>query len=58
MQKLKVEMEANENRKYSVDGLKECLLNADQHKVCVKLELTEGEVLTAERKSHYFAFFE
>jgi len=57
-QKLKVEMEANENRKYSVDGLKECLLNADQHKVCVKLELTEGEVLTAERKCHYFAFFE
>jgi beta-mannosidase len=57
-QKQKVEMEANENRKYSVDGLKECLLKADMHKVFVKLELTEGEVLTAERKCHYFTFFE
>ena len=57
-QKLEVEMSANENRKYVVVGLRECLMNADLHKVCVKLELTEGETLTAERKCHYFAFFE
>ncbi len=57
-QKLKVEMSANENRKYVVEGLRECLMNVDLHKVCVKLELTEGETLTAERKCHYFAFFE
>ena len=57
-QKLEVEMSANENRKYVVEGLRECLMNADLHKVCVKLELTEGETLTAERKCHYFAFFE
>ena len=57
-QKLKVEMEANENRKYAVESLREYLLNADLHKVYVKLELTERGTLTAERKCHYFAFFE
>ena len=51
-------MEANENRKFAVEGLSECLLNADLQKVYVKLELTEGETLTAERKCHFFAFFE
>ena len=56
--KVEVKMEANENRKYTVEGLSECLLNADLQKVYVKLELTEGETLTAERKCHFFAFFE
>lgn len=57
-QKVKVEQKANENRKYTVDGLSECLLNADQQKVYVKLELTEGETLTAERKCYFFAYCE
>jgi beta-mannosidase len=55
-QKVKVEMDPNENRKYAVDGLPECLLNADLQKVYVKLELTEGETLTAERICHFSAF--
>jgi beta-mannosidase len=57
-QKLKVEMNANENRKYVVEGLGEYLLNADLQKVYVKLELTESDTLTAERKCYFFAFFE
>ena len=56
--KVEVKMEANENRKFVVEGLGEYLLNADLHKVYVKLELTEGETLTAERKCRFFAFFE
>ena len=56
--KMEVKMEANENRKFAVEGLSECLLNADLQKVYVKLELTEGETLTAERKCHFSAFFE
>ena len=56
--KVEVKIEANENRKFAVEGLDECLLNADLQKVYVKLELTEGETLTAERKCHFFAFFE
>ena len=57
-QKMKVELEANENRKFVVDGLSEYLLNADLRKVYVKLELTEGDTLTAERVCHFFVFFE
>ena len=57
-QKLQVRQGANENRKYVVEGLPECLRKIDLHKVYVKLELTEGETLTAERKYHFFAFFE
>ena len=57
-QNVAVEMDANENRKYIVEGLKECLLDADLQKVYVKLELAEGKTLTAERKCHFFAFFE
>ena len=57
-QKVKVEMSANENRKYTIEGLRECLLKADLQKVYVKLELTEGETLTAERVCHFSAFFE
>ena len=56
--KVEVKMEANENRKFVVEGLGEYLLNADLQKVYVKLELTEGETLTAERKCCFFAFFE
>ena len=56
--KVEVRMDANANRKFAVEGLSECLLNADLQKVYVKLELTEGETLTAERKCHFFAFFE
>ena len=51
-------MNANENRKFAVEGLGEYLLTADLKKVYVKLELTEGETLTAERKCHFSAFFE
>ena len=57
-QKVQVTMTPNENRKYVVEGLGECLRNANLQKVCVKLELTEGETLTAERICHFSAFFE
>ena len=49
-QKVKVEMNANENRKYYVEGLHEFLLNANPSSIFVKLELNERENLTAERK--------
>ena len=55
---MKVELNANENRKYVVDGLSECLRNEDLQKVYVKLELTEGGNLTAERNCYFHAFFE
>ena len=57
-QKVMVKMAANENRKYVVEGLAETLRNADLKKVYVKLELTEGDALTAERKCYFHAFFE
>ena len=57
-QKGKIEMLPNENRKYTMDGIKEYLLKADRQKVYVKLALTEGETLTAERICHFSAFFE
>ena len=57
-QKMKVELEANENRKFTVEGLSECLSKMDLQKVYVKLELTEGDTLTAERKCYFHAFFE
>ena len=57
-QNVKVEILPNENRKIAIEGLNECLRNADLTKVYVKLELTEGEDLTAERKCHFSAFFE
>ena len=57
-QKVKVEMDANENRKYDVEGLSEYLRNVDLQKVYVKLQLTEGDTLTAERKCYFSAFFE
>ena len=54
-QKVKVEMKANENRKYAVEGLGDYLRNADLQKLYVKLELTEGDTLTAERKCYFHA---
>jgi hypothetical protein len=57
-QKVKVEMKANENRKYVVEGLSGCLFKVDLQKVYVKLELTEGDTLTAEHKCYFSAFFE
>ena len=57
-QKLNVKLDANENRKFVVEGLKECLLDADLHKVYVRLKLIENGTLTAERKCRFFAFFE
>ena len=57
-QEMKVKLEANENRKFTVEGLSGCLSNADLQKVYVKLELTEGDTLTAERKCYFFAFYE
>ena len=57
-QKVKVEMVANENRKFVVEGLSEYMRNLDLQKVYVKLQLTEGETLTAERKCYFSAFFE
>ena len=56
-QKVKVKLDANENRKYVVEGLSECLSKMDLQKVYVKLELTEGDTLTAERKCYFSAFF-
>ncbi len=57
-QKVQVQMKANENRKYTVEGLGDYLRNADLQKVYVKLQLTEGDTLTAERKCYFHAFFE
>ena len=57
-QKVQVTMSPNENRKFVVEGLYECLRNVDLQKVYVKLELTEGETLTAERICRFSAFFE
>ena len=57
-QKVKVEMVANENRKFVVEGLSEYMRNLDLQKVYVKLELTEGDTFTAERKCYFSAFFE
>ena len=54
-QTVKVEMGANKNRKYYVEGLSECLREVDHNKVYLKLELTEGERLLAER-SCFFTF--
>ena len=48
-QKVKVEMNPNQNRKYHVEGLHEFLWNTESQSITVKLELTEGETLTAER---------
>jgi beta-mannosidase len=49
-QEVKVEMTANQNKKYYVEGLSECLQNANPQQVCVKLELTEGDSVLATRE--------
>ena len=54
-QKVKVEMNPNQNRKYYVEGLREFLMNTDLHQVYVKLELVEDSALTAERDCYFFA---
>lgn len=54
-QAVKVAMNANENRKYYIEGLREFLLNADPQTVEVKLELKEGDRLTAERSCPFSA---
>ena len=56
-QKMKVELDANENRKFVVDGLRDFLANTDSQKVYVKLQLTEDDTRTAERKCCFFRFF-
>jgi len=56
--KMKVKLDANENRKFVVEGLREFLANADLQKVYVKLQLAEGDTLTAERKCYFSAFYE
>ncbi len=56
-QKVKVAMDANENRKYVVEGLAEVLRNADLQKVYVKLELTEGENAHCRAQMPFFRFF-
>ena len=48
-QKVKVDMGANQNRKFYVEGLRECLQKVDPKSVYVKLELSEGEKPMAER---------
>ncbi|MBO6026861.1 MAG: glycoside hydrolase family 2 protein [Bacteroidales bacterium] len=49
-QEVKVKLNANENRKFYVEGLREFLLKADRKSVSVKLALTEGEVVLATRE--------
>jgi hypothetical protein len=46
-QELKVDLVANENRKFFVEGLQEFLQSTPA--AFVKIQLTEGETLTAER---------
>lgn len=47
-QEVKVALDANENRKFFVEGLQEFLQNSNA--AFVKLQLVENEILTAERK--------
>ena len=49
-QQVKVELNANQNKKYYVEGLSECLQNADPKEVCLKLELAEGDSVLATRE--------
>ena len=48
-QKVKVAMNANENRKIYIEGLRDFLLNMGLQQINVRLELFEAEGLTAER---------
>ena len=49
VQEVAVELNANQNRKYYVEGLRECLSKQELGQVYVKLELTEEGRLMAER---------
>ena len=48
-QEVAVELNANQNQKYYVEGLRECLSKVERQKVYVKMELIEDEQLIAER---------
>ena len=48
-QELMIDQDANQNRKYYVEGLRDCLSKVEKEKVGLKLELIEGEALVAER---------
>ena len=48
-QELMIDQDANQNRKYYVEGLRDCLSKVEKNKVGLKLELIEGEALVAER---------
>ena len=48
-QKVKVEMNANQNRKYYVEGLREFLLNTNPQTISVELELAEEGTSLAKR---------
>ena len=48
-QSVRVALNANQNKKFYVEGLRECLLKVDPRWVLVKLELKEGTRLLAER---------
>lgn len=52
-QKVKVELNPNQNEKYYVEGLREFLLNADLQQVVVELELNEGSQVLAERQCYF-----
>ncbi|MBR6878713.1 MAG: glycoside hydrolase family 2 protein [Bacteroidales bacterium] len=54
-QKVKVELNANENKKFYVDGLDDALRQSDLQKVVVQLELNEGDTLVAKRDCYFFA---
>jgi beta-mannosidase len=48
-QELMIDQDTNQNRKYYVEGLRDCLSKVENEKVCLKMELMEGEALVAER---------
>ena len=52
-QNVKVDLVANQNKKYYVEGLRECLLKLDPQNVCVILELNESAQVLAERQCYF-----
>ncbi len=48
-QKAKVSMKANQNNKFHVEGLREFLWNTDPKTITINMQLTEGDIVTAER---------
>ena len=49
-QEVKVDQEANQNRKYYVEGLRDCLSKVESGKAFIQMKLTENEELIAERR--------